>query len=107
MSTLARLFNQDRLDSLDPNKPENQPLLKAEQSLKNQAFVRWYEEVGHYLIDGLEKSLIVDIVKAIGDPRVTDDDRMANLRLLDRIQQNLNFVDHIVGAYEEEEKRKK
>lgn len=106
MSTLANIFNQDRLHKLDPNKPELQPILKAEAALKNQAFVKWYEEVGHYLVDGLEGALIGKIVKAIGHKRDTTDQIIANVRMLDEIKRDIEFVDHIVTAFEEEKQRK-
>ena len=106
MSTLARLFNQDRLKTLDPNKPEHQPVLKKGEELKNQAYVTWYNEVGHFAIEPLEQGIIGDIVSAIGHPRDTEDNRVANLRLLDRIESNLKFVDYIVNAFETEKKRK-
>lgn len=106
MSTLSRLFNPKRLDSIDPNKPENVPLLKKGEELKNQAYVTWYNDVGHFAIDPLETALIGDIIKAIAHPRDTEDNRVSNLRLLDRIEQNLKFVDYIVNAFEQEKKRK-
>lgn len=106
MSTLSRLFNQDRLQTLDPNKPENKPLFDAENELRNQAFVRWYEEVGHYLVDGLERALIGKIVSAIGHKRSSIEDCISNLRLLDGIKRDIDFVDYIVKAFEEEAKRK-
>ena len=106
MSTLSRLFNQDRLKTKDPNKPENVPLLKAEASLKNQAFVQWYEGPGRYLVDGLESALISKIVKAIGYPRESIDQILLNIRLLDEIKRDIEFVDHIVNAFEEEKIRK-
>ena len=106
MSTLTRIFNQERLTKIDPNKPELEPLLKAEGALPNQAFVRWYEEVGHYLVDGLASALIGKIVRAIGHKRETTDQIIANVRLLDEIKRDIEFVDHIVTAFEEEEKRK-
>jgi hypothetical protein len=106
VTTLARLFNPDRLDSENPNDPAVRPLLVKEQSLKNQAFVIWYEEVGHYLIDSLERALIGKIVRAIGHKRETTEDMISNMRLLDDIQKDISFVDHIVSAFEEEKKRK-
>jgi hypothetical protein len=107
LSTLAKIFNPERLESIDPNLPEMQPLLKANQALKNQAFVRWYDEVGHYLVDSLESAIIGKIVKALGHPRNTVDEIILNVRLLDEIRRDISFVDHIVNAYQEEEKRKK
>ena len=107
LSTLARLFNPERLETIDPNKPENRPLLKAEAALRNQAFVAWYDGPGHYLIDALEKGLISKVVKAIGHKRITADDRTANLVLLDEIKRDIEFVDHIVTAFGDEAKRKK
>lgn len=106
LTTLARIFNQELLEFEDPNRPEIAPLLKKSAALRNQAFVRWYEEVGHYLIGSLEKALLGNIVKAIGHDRSTQDSRTANLRLLDKIQRDIEFVDHITKAYDEEEKRK-
>ena len=82
------------------------PLLKAESALRNQAFVKWYEEVGHYLVDGLEGALISKIVKAIGHPRDTVDNLLANSKLLDEIKRDIEFADHIVNAFEEEKKRR-
>lgn len=106
MSTLAKIFNPDRLDAVDPNLPEMQPLLKANQALKNQAFVRWYDEVGHYLVDSLESALIGKIVKAIGHRRESIDEIILNVKLLDEICRDIAFIDHIVNAYQEEAKRK-
>jgi len=106
VSTLSRLFNEKRLETLDPNQPENQPILKKGEELKNQAYVTWYNDVGHFAIDPLETALIGDIIKAIAHPRDTEDNRVANLRLLDRIESNLKFVDYIVNAFEQEKKRK-
>jgi len=106
-STLTRLFNPERLKTLDPNKPEVQPLLKQEAALRNQALVRWYEEVGHYLIDSTEQGIISKVIRAIGHKRNTVEERNANLRLLDEIARDIKFVDHITNAYEQEEKRKK
>lgn len=107
LSTFWRLFNQERLDGLDPNLPENAPLLKKTQALKNQALVRWYEEVGHYSIEDTEKAIIGNIHKAIFHPRTTEDERVANLRLLDGIQRSVAFVDMIMNAFDAEENRKK
>ena len=105
LSTLARLFNPERLETIDPNLPENEPLLKAEAALRNQAFVQWYEGPGHYLIDALEKGLIAKVVKSIGHRRITADDRTANLVLLDEIKRDIEFIDHIVTAFSDEKKR--
>ena len=107
LPTFWRLFNPDRLETLDPNLPENEPLLKKTQVLKNQALARWYEEVGHYSIEAIEKALIGNIHKAIFHPRTTQDERIANLRLLDGIERSLSFVEMITGAFQAEEERKK
>ena len=103
---LFRLFNPDRLDNIDPNKPENEPIARVEESLRNQALVTWYEGPGRYQIEAMEKGLIGKIAAAIGHKRFTTEDRNRNLAILDEIKKELKTIDIIMFAFQEEERRR-
>ena len=104
---LFRCFNPERLKGLDPNKPENIPVLKAQEALKNQGYLNWYEGPGQYVVDRLEKSLIYKVSKVIESPTNTVEDIIRLVNLVNEIKRDCMFVDRIVLAFEEEEKRTK
>ncbi len=103
---LFRLFNPDRIEGFDYSKPENAPLARAEEALKNQGFVDWYNGPGQYVISRLEKGLIGKLTSAILAPRDTTEDRNKCLSMLDSIKRDAQFIDYITNSFHEEEKRK-
>ena len=103
---LFRLFNPERLKGIDYNKPENEPIARAEEALKNQGFCAWMSGPGQYAIERLEKGLIGKITSAILAPRESTEDRNRNLSMLDDIKRDAQFIDYMVNSFTEEENRR-
>jgi len=97
--------------SQDANEPTRNPLdpvasayFNAKRKIHNQALMTWYrDQGGEYLIGDMQKKLIGMILNAIVCDRSTEASRNNNLRLLDEILREANFMDRIFQAFVEQE----
>lgn len=97
--------------SQDPAEPTRNPLdplssayFNAKRKIHNQAFVKWYQDGGgEYLVKDMQQKLIGMILNAIVHDRSSETNRNNNLKLLDDILRDANFIDRIYQAFVEQE----